>query len=538
MTLNEGRFVLSGPAPAGKARVIPEFGLLSIQPNVRASTVELYASTSWPFLPSKDRWRQQAEQGQFRECDLVEFIRDVTNTAGNVLNTIRRKTAHGTGVSIESLFPDELIYYESLVGPPSENALASVSDLFNARAQLLDASGRLRWWSSLSIIRAFTSSSLACPLADPVDIDVLGSHSPFSLADGIRLRAGQNGTQSLDWARNAIAQLVAADEQTTASWQLLSALIDTSLRRAASSSKLSRYPLHWRRMASLAHAAALFDTLRLDVPSAREMTRWLNEAERIEDGVGSFLDIRVDPYWTRWDCTAAALRATAMLALEPVREQFDDWFDTVSSPDGAWITPEERALFVTMPGPFNEGKTVALESVTWTVAQLNESVDAIAADAATDSWTGLTIVATRFTLPDQIMQRLCGVVDALTVSDSPNPADLLIQALSHAARITACQRHSRLADAVGRGVLREARSFSVNNAEAAFRLLMVSAGAHADPSSWEQWLDANLTELAFLVPRGVTARRLGQLLLQLARQSGKQRGFLVRAKQFALGAAA
>jgi hypothetical protein len=513
MSRKEGRFVLSAPAPSDKTRVVPEFGLISSQPDVRTATVELYASTCWPFLPARDRWRQRAEQGQFSERDLVEFIQDVTHTAGNVLNTIRLKTAPGSAVSIETLFPDDLTYYESLVGPPSEKALVALGDLFNAKAPSLDPGARMRWWSALSIIRAFTSSGVHYSPAHPVETALLVPHSPFSLLDGIRLRARQNDGQSLDWVRNATAQLVATDEKARVAWQLLAALIDTSLRRVASSVKLSRYPLRWRRLASFAHAAALFDTLRLEVPAAKEVTRWLNEAERIEDVVGSFTDIRIDPYWTRWECTAEALRATVMLATQLLREQFRDWFANIATADDVWITPEERALCVTMPGPLNDGKTISLESVPGTAAWLDASVDAIATGGPTESWAGLTIVATRFSFPSQLMQRLADAIDPLTHSDSPGAADLLIETLSYAAKISACQRHVGLADAVGRAVLREARGFSANNVEAAFRLLMVAAAAQAESNSWEEWLDAKLTELAFLVPRGEVARRFAQLLV-------------------------
>lgn len=451
-------------------------------------------------------WRQTlADRGiDDEEVDglLKQFRLTPRYVAAGVEKSLRRRT-----INIDTLVPDEVTYFDRLVGKPDsgddlqrflENTIKGRPELDLPTAFLLSS-------------HPFGPQNIALERFDPKKVLEL-----FDWAEHAGDRFTQVGVvecglrhveampQLAPHLRSIIETIRSDDPQCeTGRLELLCALItlvDGELARTGICR--DRQPF-WRRLASIAHASVIERAIVSVNLLPDDFIGWCRQSRGLQFYLQSFVDMRKEPRWNPDLLSASQLKFEfigRIVAAAPANGSAklghgsDDLFDQAS---GSSLVAQVSFPFSFLPGP--------LEGGTRPVAVMPQDIednlnDVLRSEALTaKSFIALVNCALLYPL-DGEFARLAAEGLARAKYELPNikSSDEAFHLLVGLAIVASVTRSDKLANEV-RILMRAVRrkpDIQINQ-ENAFRVCLLAASAFAELSDWAKYVGDCATELSF-----------------------------------------
>lgn len=342
--------------------------LASNQRTRRQAVRRVLAAT--PLMPSEeDTWLSLSHDRALTEREYIDFMSDLRDTP-EALHTELRQPQELSG---ETLCPDDIRYFERLVGPRpisvdlnayigSELAIARAEFYKRHSAHALRRMGFSALWESLNPFTLLRSIQVADAKL------LLKAEDPYTLLFGFELCSTHFDCdpQFVDLGRSFLDKLLLDDKRSMARCTVFSAaaLISTVMLRRVG--EVDDTPLFWTRLAALAHAGVITDALAA-LPDSDNFFSW---ASRNFYGTYTWygtIDRRDSPRWKPdWiapDQVYAELvgRALSTIHAHPSERRPVEWTAAVDAVV-AKLQKDGTALQAFFPGPFDDYRDVLPEA--------------------------------------------------------------------------------------------------------------------------------------------------------------------------------
>jgi hypothetical protein len=432
-----------------------------------------------------------------------------------VAGSIAQHLRGGETIEITSLIPNDIRYYERLVGEPG-----GATDLMS----FIDttAAGRVQEWLRNNPYEGVRRSLLLSShqfVVQTIDLAVLAEKDVLRLyawlcdrGDRIsQLGAIECGLAHLDRFTDLAPYLVrlvqaflddrSDDEE--GRLKLLCSLILFVEGEIARTGIARGRPPFWRRLASIAHASILErQIIAAGIPPAF-MIDWAVRARGQLYYLQSFIDLRREPRWLPEFVLPNQLKAEFVGRIAGAgttnasKIQNGQLRAQLLEPDGGLIKPQVVFPFSYLPGPLEGGTEAVLEMPTEIQADV---LTALEAEPLTSrSFTGLVNSAFVFRIGPQLADLAAKGLrrtkyQLRQVSDQEDPFSLLMGLAS----VAAVTRNAGLAEEV-RILVRVVRRRPGVEIEPdnAMRIALIAAAAFKDSTNWSRFVGEWLTELAF-----------------------------------------
>jgi hypothetical protein len=335
--------------------------LLSVGRKMRMAAVERVLNNRPVTFANEDRWKAIAEKRALTELEFVELATDAEATP----EALHERLPKANNLSSGDLMPDDPEYYYRLLAPlrSSANLETFIGDeLAIARKTLLDrhpAVGLRRIAFSALWQPLIPFEMLSGIFVEELEV-LLSAEDPFSLLFGFELcRARLSGHKGFDGLGVSFLQKLFIDEKRSMDrcniFSACALLSTISLRRVA---KASNAPLFWVRLASLAHAGVLADSLR-GMPETEKFLKWASKnfyPAYIWHGVVDRRDApRWNPEWISPDHLYAELAGRAYGALLSLaeKERPAAWVAAINEAYGR-LHESGKLLAASFAGPFDD----------------------------------------------------------------------------------------------------------------------------------------------------------------------------------------
>ncbi|PXX15052.1 hypothetical protein C8R27_11243 [Nitrosomonas ureae] len=514
-------------------RLIHDLAFLDPEKDIRLEALNFVINQCWPSLPSVSYWLQILAERPLNKTEFFRLISDVRETPGHFKSTMKNSWRNGGEIDITALFPSSFIYYEALIGFPSEGMSAEAwidSILIPKLEQYIDQSlsDGLKCALALNIDLKLSSVKLVSDIRASELLAALGSlvktRSPLTLLGIIEIALSHldSDAKFLKLASEALERLLGKKSEESGiiyAWEMMPSLIKTGLSRVSVDEKLWHYPPYWRRLAAFAHANVLIDTLEMDSRQAvDDFTDWLDSLITPKEVSATLLDMRKESMWKGWNMTSFNFKAIVverlMLmknTLEESRLEFpnshlvDSAIEDLGGKESLLLSSrssplQDRRSIESMQNDENINSDSVAEFFSGIIDELNYEPTGV-------EWKKLVVACRVQCFDSNLFDNLIKGVGNLTLENEEK--ERFFNTLESAAEIATVQRCKALADAVTHALVKAAGKFSTAlDAKIGYYIILMSSGAIIDDSDWTEWIGKKMSEYAFSVPKGEACQQL------------------------------
>lgn len=489
-----------------RTHLIPDFSCLD--PDVDHRLTWFDAETTRHGVNDDDlkAWRRILADREIDDEEVDGLLKQFRLTpryiAAAIEKSLRRKN-----IRIDALVPDEVTYFDRLVGKP-----APEQDL----KQFFEHTVKERAELDLPTAFLLSSHSFGPQYIELESVDPAKLLEFFDWAEHAGDRFTQVGAvecglrhlhkmpQLASHLRNII-QTIRSDDLTsqTGRLELLCALImlvDGELARTGICRE--RQPF-WRRLAAIAHASVIERAIILVNVLPDGFINWCRESRGLHFYLQSFVDMRREPRWNPDLLSASQLKAEfvgRIVAAAPenastmLEDSSQELFDRAS---GSSLIAQVSFPFSFLPGPLEGGQ----QSVATMPQEIEDNLNEMLGSETLTAKSFVTLVnsALLYSL-DGEFARLAAEGLARAKYELPNikSSDEAFHLLVGLAIVASVTRSAKLAKEV-RLLMRAVRrkpDISINQ-ENAFRICLLAASASAELSDWAKYIGDCATELSF-----------------------------------------
>jgi hypothetical protein len=500
----------------GTAEVsLPECACLSPQAELRS---EWFESETRRFRVTGARiakWRTVLAARPLNDDELDELLEEFRLTPAHFRASVRDRLSGGS-FSAADLVPSDLVYFERLVGEPSEatDVRAFISGTVGAHVRgLVDAN------PSEGLKAAFLLASHT-GLAEVVDLTGLPSEEvagafEWLATHGSRISqvgAIECGLRVLpQWPTiapsvAAMVRTIAGDnpEEPSGRLGLLSSLVTLVEGEFARRGIGRERPPFWRRLASTAHASILEREVVGAAMPVDKVAEWASGAGWSLYYTQSLIDLRLEPRWFPQFILPSQLKAWFVgriaAAAERYRENVVDeevklllWGSEASS-----VKSQSASLLALLPGPLEGGIEAADEIAPELEANIRSNLQS--EELSPESFSGLVNSSLIFRVGPKLSEMAAEGLRRVgyqlrRVNASGDPSVVLMGL----AMVSAVTRSKALADGVRilARLVRRNRP-STLSPQIMAQIAMVGAAAIQDTPGWSGVVGDWLTEIAFI----------------------------------------
>jgi hypothetical protein len=493
---------------------MPDFSCLSPDRDHRLAWFDR-ESRKYEWNDERSRsWRDtlNARAVEDEEVDqlLGEFRLTPLFVAGSIAEHLRHET-----IDIASLIPNDIRYYERLVGEPG-----GARDL----KSFIDKTGatRIQEWLKNNPYEGVRRSLLLSShhfLVQTIDLTVLPEKDVLRLYDWLcekgdrisQLGAVECGLAHLDRFTDLAPYLIRlvqaflddrSDDEEGRLKLLFSLILFVEGEIARTGIARGRPPF-WRRLASIAHASILERQIIAAGIPPHFMINWAVKARGQLYYLQSFIDLRREPRWLPEFVLPGQLKAEFVGRIASAATTNDSKIQNgqlraqLLEPDGGLIRPQLVFPFPYLPGPLEGGTESVTEMHAETQADLLTGLEAEL--LTSQSFTSLVNSAFVFRIGPQLADLAAKGLrrtkyQLRQMGDQEDPFPLLFGLAS----VAAVTRNHGLAEEVRilARVVRRKPEVEIEP-DNAMRIALVAAAAFKDSANWCRFVGEWLTELAF-----------------------------------------
>jgi hypothetical protein len=421
----------------------------------------------------------------------------------------------GETISMSSLVPTDIRYYERLVGDLHDGSNLDGFIATTAGPRVLESIKR-RPFDGLKralLLSSHPSFAQVVPLSEIPRDDVLRLYK-WVEENGDRISqlgaiecglAHLESVPGLEPGLVKMVQVFLADDPESLEGRLtlLSSLIVMVEGELARIGIARRRPPFWRRLAAIAHASVIErEIMAVRIPPAT-FNEWAMHSRGLFYYMQSFLDLRSEPRWLPDFVLPGQLKAECIGRIagaarsNMAKIQMAELKALLSEQNSGGIQSQLKFPFAFLPGPLEGG----MESTTEIPADIESEVrrGLESEDLTPKSFAGLVNSALIFRIGPQLAQLAAQALrrakHQLRQVRADTEAFSLLVGLATVAAVT---RSSELAEEVRILVRVVRRRPGIDIApEDAVRIAMIAAAAYSDNSKWCEFVGDWLTELAF-----------------------------------------
>ena len=460
------------------------------------------------------RWRDLLKERAIEDEEVDELLAEYRFTPRYVAGVIEKLFRQQT-IRIECLVPDDLRYFDRLVGEPT--AGMGLKEFFDQvcgprSAELVRQSPLLGLKNVfLASSRPFGPQSLRIddlPASEIIDFYAWleASGDRFSQLGGIEWGISRLGQiPALEPYLERLAQLIQADDpkKPDGRLQLLTSLIVLVEGELARTGICRHRSPHWRRLASIAHACVLERAIvNTPIPTS-DFFGWVMENRGSLYYLQTFVDMRQEPRWGPDFILATQLKAEFIGRIAGVDRtgaslvKSEGFREFLNGDGNDSIRSQVKFPYSFLPGPLEGG----IEAV----AVMPEEVESnLRKSLKEEALTPLSFV----TLVNSALIYRVDAVFAELAADGLRrvkhqlrhikSADEAFHMLTGLATVAAVTRSVGLAEEVRvlMRVVRRKPGIEITQ-DNAIRISMVAAAAHADRAEWCKYVGDCITEFSF-----------------------------------------
>jgi hypothetical protein len=499
----------------GKTVPIPDFVCLSPDPVRR---LEWFDREAEKFQWRDERaqlWRAKLAARAAEDEEIDALLQEFRLTPSFVIGQVANELRGGRTVDIEKIVPNDIRYYDRLVGAPGE-----ISDL----KSFLDAVAvpLMREWSqdgpSEGLLRCLLLSSHPF-FAQATDITSLTESELVPLYEWLADRGDR--ISQVGAIECGLAQLHRCPRLAPHVSKLIQAFLDDSPTSEDGRLRLTfalivfvdgeiarngiarRRPPFWRRLASIAHASILErQVIAAGIPPSFMIDLALKTRGQLYY-LQSFIDLRREPRWLPDSLLPAQLRAeflgriAAAGAINTDKISDSQIRAQVIEPNGGDIQRQLIFPYPYLPGPLEGGTPSVLEMPVEIEASVRADLEI--RDLTARSFVALVNSSFLYRIGPQLVDL---AAEALRKAQyqlrQKRDTDASFALLMGLACVAAVARNGGLATEVRILARVMRRSLGVQiETDNAMRIAFVAAAAFSDAPNWSKFVGEWLTELAF-----------------------------------------
>jgi hypothetical protein len=460
-----------------------------------------------------NRWREILGSRPVEDEEVDELFSEIRLTPRFVADSIAEHL-RGEELSLLTLVPSEIRYYDRLVGNPSPSA--------DLRSYVEDcAEPRFKAWTSAKLeglkrALLFSSHSLfssAIPLDEYPKKDVTALFAQLEkrgdrISQVGAVEAGLLHLHDLPELEPYIvrlAEVVVADDPQDPEGRmtLLSSLIVLVDGEMARTGVGRDRPVFWRRLAAIAHAAVIERAMVAAGVRASFIQEWAFPARGALYYMRGFTDLRREPRWLPDFVVQKQLRSELVGRVYAAGINNIDKLQSAeakalfASDDDAPIKTQVVFPFAFLPGPLEGGVQSTLEMPSDIEGNLRQALES--EEPNSDDFISLVNSPLIFKVGPQLAQLAAQALRRAKYQlRNMKGQDEAFSLLIGLATVAAVTRSAELADEVRILVRVFRRKPGVDIApDNAMRIALISAASHADKPQWCTFLGDWLTELSF-----------------------------------------
>lgn len=491
---------------AERTYLIPDFSCL--HPNVDNRLAWFDAETKRHGVSDEDlrAWRRILADREIDDEEVDGLLKQFRLTpryvSAAIENSLRRMN-----IRIDALIPDEVAYFDRLVGKPAPEH--DLKQFFEHTAK--ERSGLDLPAAFLLSSHSFGAQSIALEAVDPAKVleffdwaEHAGDRFTQVGAVECGLRHLHKMPQLAPHLRNII-QTIRSDDLTseTGRLELLCALImlvDGELARTGICRE--RQPF-WRRLAAIAHASVIERAIVAVNMLPDDFIAWCRQSRGLHFYLETFVDMRREPRWHPDLLSASQLKAEfigRIVAVAPenagsmLGDGSQELFDPAS---GTSLFAQVSFPFPFLPGPLEGG----VPPVATMPQEIEDDLNEMLRSETITAKSFVILVNSALLYPlDGEFARLAaeGLARAKYQLPNINSSDEAFHLLVGLAIVASVTRSAKLANEV-RILMRAVRrkpDIEISQ-ENAFRICLLAAPASAELSDWAQYIGDCATELSF-----------------------------------------
>jgi hypothetical protein len=551
--VKQGRLFLKSPS-TGREFQLNEFRVLSPHQEERIRTLKHLIDLLGPTAPDFSALLTTAVERELHDDEVGELFAERAH--GVAALQARATAAFDTSqVTLENLVPDSFAYFERFCGPnpgdaEHEEYFRTIlpqyrKDLIHrdlVRGLDMCLQGALRddlmpgaWTENVSDDELWDALT-AC---DPW-------RAPFALLGALDIALGrQHDERYRTFAEEAVTKLLQEEfprPDGIDTYELLPLWAALVLNRINGLEDGALRPPCWKRMCAWMHAgylSRLTQDFSLELDHFREWV-WGNQ---MRAGMyAALVDLRHEPMYRAAEMSRSALREEVIGRLVLVRERHQTAERSV--PGSSRIDETVAGLMNqgllgwAMPGPL-DGHYRPAETGT---SRLSEhDIGRFQGDLANDSdasiLTTLAYLSQRFDLGAELLTQMRDMITRSAFASEETGLDERLGRLVDASLIACAQRDGELANAIASTVVAAAQwAHSSSDVRRILRALLIASAAFQNEDAWAEWLEGQLTEVAFRLSAGELSKEFLVHLRELKKVLKLSLGIHVRAEALASAA--
>ena len=541
-------------------RLIHDLAFLYPDKDIRLEALNYVIKRCWPSLPSRSYWLKILGDRPLSETEFFQLISDISENPGRFKSALKDTWRSGSEIDITALFPSSFIYYEALIGSPSEGMSAEdwIDSILIPKLEQhinLSLSDGLKCALALNIDLRLSPAKLISDIPVSELLAALGvlveTRSPLMLLGIIEIALFHldSDAKFLELASEAVERLLGKKSEESGiihAWVMMSSIVKTGLRRVSVDEKLWHYSPYWRRLAAFAHANVLIETLEMDSKEAvDDFTGWLDNLITPKEVSASLLDMRKEPLWRVWDMTSFSFKAMIIGRLMVLKDSLEE--GGLKFPNGHLVDSaiealegEGSLLSAWRPSPLlyvkrtNSTRSIDKIDSNSVTKFFAEVIDEIEHGSTGVAWKKLAVANRLQYFDNKLLEKLIENIGNLTLGSEAEGREKFFGILENAAEIAAVQPCEALAEAVTNALVRTAGKFSTAfEAKIGYYIILMSSGAIFDDKTWKEWIGKKMSDYAFSVPRGEACQWLLASLEDLSMLMPLKEKCLGRARKFA-----
>ncbi len=489
-----------------RTHLIPDFSCLHHDADLRLAWFDAEAKRHGIDDDDSKAWRRVLADREIDDEEVDGLLKQFRLTpryvAAAIKNALRRKN-----ISIDALVPDEVTYFDRLVGKPApdhdlkqffEYAVKEAADLDLPAAFLLSS-------------HLFGTQNIALEKVDPAKVLEFFDWAEHAGDRFTQVGAVECGLKHLHKMPQLAPHLrgmmrtIGSDDPASETGRLellcvLIILVDGELARAGICRE--RQPF-WRRLAAIAHASVIERAIIEVNLLPDDFLAWCRKSRGLYFYLQTFVDMRREPRWNPDLLSAQQLKAEfvgRIVAAVPengatiLGEGSQDLFDKASDSS---LVAQVSFPFSYLPGPLEGGQ----KPVATMPQDIEDNLNEMLKSETLTAKSFVTLVNSALLFPlDGEFARLAAEGLARAKYELPNiqSSDEAFHLLVGLAIVAAVTRSTKLAAEV-RILLRSVRrkpDIEINQ-QNAFRICLLAVAAFTDLFDWAKYIGECATELSF-----------------------------------------
>jgi hypothetical protein len=513
------------PAPAHVLNPM----LLSSDLQIRIAALDRIAAEIGPTGPDPDKWRPRLEEAPPTDDEMDEFWCETDASVVPCMSRVARDFMTET-LDKTHLIPRSFHYWSALCGPPSpgmdqETWLKEVFEPHRRRLAERDLVRGLDLCLPMYLRDDLTLRPCTAHLShdelwtalqqlQPLD-------DPFSLLGVLDLAVVRlDGDERFAALAVSIVKRLCAERLSRGDgldiYAFLPALVDLALAELRTLPHIAAQLAYWRRLCAWTQAGLLvraFQQLSFD---AAQLSEIIEAFAPDEASTAELVDLRQAPLSHPSETSRTCIHAEVLGRLLALQQRDSAQRNALPAEEvfveALRKTAEEAPMLVHMPGPLELDRLPFIQPERQPEqfrSDLHERACELTSVMDDSNWLWFAHLSRAVRFESDILTRMTDLVATAELGTNEAERRAGLGHLAAVGYIAVAQRHAPLADAIlARCVQFSGFATDDKHAHALITLGLIASAAFPDTDMAAERLSRYLTDLAFVLPRGVPCRRL------------------------------